>query len=302
MKYHTKLKDITFGTDPEWFAGKTEADGKVWVVPAPFFMLRLGLEHTEDKKHPVCFENEQVKLHQDGAAFEGTFKAFPGGNWRGMLTSVYSAEDILSCILARFPDHTDGIAILPTIDYDWAKWLEMGEDIAAANEFGCDRDWNAFDEFEKAVVIDATKWPERYGGGHVHTSGHPLMAENPKLCIRILAATVGATATLMSPVPELEKRRTFLYGKSGKFRPQKYPDGSIGIEYRTPSNTWTDPMNFSMAEAIFHSYEVAVERYMNNPGEAEAMLENMSSYINEAIVNADQALASDILAYVMGDK
>jgi hypothetical protein len=297
MEYNVKFNQITLGTDPEWFAGMT-VKGIPQVIPAAYFEYELKMPHIEDPRHPKFYKRDGIVIHRDGVAFELTVPAVPNGNWKKLLNYAHFGLEKLQNLLKPYSDVCDGVYVLPTILYDHKRWNACGDYMVDSNMFGCDRDWNAFQIEEKAVVIDAYTWPKRYGGGHMHMSGHPLMKEDPVLAVKCAAMTVGATASALSPHPKEEKDRTFLYGKIGKFRPQNYPDGSVGIEYRTPSNTWTDPNNYSMAQSLFESLEFCIEKLMNFPAKAQKLADELEEGLTEAIAQCNQPLARDILQYV----
>ena len=98
--------------------------------------------------------------------------------------------------------------------------------------------------------------PERFGGGHIHMQA-PLndlaFFEDKYFHVaRLMDILVGNTGIAIKRPNKhwlsAEKKRLKFYGKPGKIRLQEYPDGTKGIEYRTPSNFWiTNPnVAFSM--------------------------------------------------------
>ncbi len=112
--------------------------------------------------------------------------------------------------------------------------------------------------------------------------------------------TVGLAATAFSPVPELEKTRTFRYGKPGVWRPQAYPDGSFGLEYRSVSNSWTNPKNRDLAEQIEKWLNIAIEKFLPDPDKSESLLMNIRSNMMKAISTSNQTLAQRLLTVVEG--
>ena len=93
---------------------------------------------------------------------------------------------------------------------------------------------------------------------------------------------------------DLEKRRVFLYGKPAKFRPQSYPDGSMGIEYRTVSTRWT--ANFGLAERVFYWAEIGINYLLR--GGLLSGLEKVEIDARKAITNCDQETAISILSLI----
>ena len=156
---------------------------------------------------------------------------------------------------------------------------------------------------KKAVEIDASLHPERYGGGHIHFSGSPMIAQDPEMAIRCQVITTGVAAILYSPWPELERRRTVLYGIPGNFRPQNYgknnpfgPAYAAGVEYRTPSATWAN--NWGVAERVLHWAEVGID--ILDSGLGAEIAPDITHVAIEAIMTANQQLASEVLNFVEG--
>jgi hypothetical protein len=122
--------------------------------------------------------------------------------------------------------------------------IDLEKDLAQAPEdvlhFGCEPSYCAYDDRAKLPKINATKHPYRYAGAHLHFSTtldeSPWMRrrEDHRLFIRMLDLFVGAPLTLILK-DKLQFLRRGVYGQAGEYRPQEYPDGSIGLEYRTPS-------------------------------------------------------------------
>ena len=201
-------------------------------------------------------------------------------------------------LLLPYSEYTDGLFVLPSADYDYKHWNTFGRAMICSNIFGCDADYTAWNTKAAGQVVDASTHPERYFGGHIHFSGHPLFESDPILAIKIFAITVGLAASGNSPVPDLEARRTFLYGKLDKYRPQNYPDGSVGVEYRTPSNIWTGKGNEAVAEKLFYYADLAINSLMNQVDKAEKLVEELHSVTEKAILSCDQSKCKELLAYV----
>lgn len=99
----------------------------------------------------------------------------------------------------------------------------------AAQEFGCDPDFNAWkngDINKKPVCKDKTF---RTAGGHVHIG---MEDKSPFEIIRIIR-NMDKYLGVWSVVADKDDARRQLYGKAGAFRPQPH-----GCEYRTLSNFW----------------------------------------------------------------
>jgi len=206
-------------------------------------------------------------------------------------------------ILQKFTDFCDGkVHTLPTIGYEVERWKNESETFQLCNQFGCDRDWDAFDTERDCKVLDASKHPERYGGGHIHISGVEAIKKEPISAIHSLALTVGLAAVAYTDTPELDRQRTFLYGKPGKYRPQSYghlyneiPHTDAGIEYRTPSNRWTE--NWELGRRIFEAAEVGI-KYLLEGKLIDELLPELRIPATEAILNCNQELAKELIAHI----
>jgi hypothetical protein len=292
---NTTAPIIKFGADPEYCAGKI-IGGSVWVIPSELFKIQ-GIKYTPDPKHPQFYNDEKGSIiHQDGVALEISVPATT--DWRALLKSTHDMQDKIEELLAPYSEFTDGVFAIPAAKYDFEQWNSYGQRMLFSNIFGCDPDYNAFGTHAQGEVVDAATHPWRYFGGHVHFSGHPLFEKDPILSIKTFAITAGLASSAYSPVPVLESERTFLYGKAGKFRVQHYPDGSTGVEYRTPSCTWTGKGNETVAEKLFYYANMAINSFMNRVEVAEKLVDELSSEVQEAILSCNQSMCLVLLSYV----
>lgn len=98
-----------------------------------------------------------------------------------------------------------------------------------AQEFGCDRDYDAYDQSNPCVVDkDAVPYGFRTAGGHVHI-GHEIAKSYPEICILACDLYLGLPSVLL----DKDVQRRMLYGKASRYRIQPW-----GVEYRTLSNFW----------------------------------------------------------------
>jgi hypothetical protein len=291
------MAKLLFGSDPELFASKKDSDGKDYVVPPVFFRNELGEPIKEfDRKHPTFQEikinsNEVIKVIEDGAAFELTVP--PRTNIMELIDLIHTGYDKVEEIVSK---HGYNISIIPTINYNTEEYLNMGDDFLMCLLFGCDPDLDAFNTDKKQYEESALEHPYRYGGGHIHISGSEFIQRYPIPAVRLLALTVGNFVTANSPIPELEHLRTYRYGQPGKYRIQHYkklynnqPFTETGIEYRTPSNTWTKIKN--MAEGVQFWAEIAIEKVLPNRKLGNKILKEMAENGVMAILETNQILA-----------
>ncbi len=291
--------DIKFGADPEVFVTE-EKDGKDFVIPPAYFRECLGLDHKPDPRHPSFLEVDGIKIHEDGAAFEFTLP--PAESISELLKSIHHGYELLqNVVLKDFGNYK--LQVIPTVDYDVERWLNMkdNEYLFMSFMFGCDPHMLAWEPEKEDEPVDAARHPYRYGGGHMHFSGLPIFKENPIMAVRAFDLTVGLAATAFSPVPKLEEIRTFRYGKAGVWRPQRYPDGSSGLEYRSVSNSWTSPKNTELATNIEKWANIAIEHLLPNLEKAEALIMKYRQEMLTAISTSNQELALGVLNSLEGE-
>lgn len=129
---------------------------------------------------------------------------------------------------------SDTTVVLP----DWVK------DHEHAKELGCDAD-NVSDSLDKCSIVRARLnadllGDERYAGGHVHIS-------YIRDIIPPWAAALMCDLFIGLPLKgKLDANRAPFYGLSSLHRDTKYPDGSVGVEYRSLDSGWVhDPVSLS---------------------------------------------------------
>ena len=295
---------LLFGSDPELFVAKN-INEKDYVVPPVFFRKELGESILSyDKKHPIFAEikvsgNEVIKIIEDGAAFELTVP--PRTNILELLDLIHLGYEKVHEIASKYGYKA---TVIPTINYNIEEYLNMGEEFLMCLLFGCDPDLDAFNTEKIQFEESALDHPYRYGGGHIHISGSELIKKYPIPTVRLLAFTVGNFVTANSPHPELDNLRTYRYGQPGKYRIQKYgkvyndiPHTDIGIEYRTPSNSWTTIKD--MAEGIQYWATLAIERILPDKNKAKEIMKELSDTGTRAIVETNKQLADRNLGFIL---
>ena len=294
---------LLFGSDPELFAS-IKRDGKDFVVPPVFFRNELKEPLIEyNDKHPVFTEikinnNEVIKVIEDGAAFELTVP--PRTNILELIDLIHLGYEKVHEIVNK---HGYDVSVVPAINYNTEEYLNMGDDFLMCLLFGCDPDKDAFNTEKIQHEESALQHPYRYGGGHLHISGSEFIKQYPIPTIRLLALTVGNYVTSKSPVPELEHLRTYRYGMPGKYRIQNYkkeyngiPNTNSGIEYRTPSNTWTKFKE--IAEGMQYWAEIAIERILPDRRLGNEILKEFTDNAVNAILEVNQPLADRNLSMI----
>lgn len=292
---------LQFGADPEIFASyHDEKDYDSFLDHGMFAFAPAALEKFMglpavggDDKHPVYIDTGDYRFIGDGAAFELNLKrpyTNPEEMFEVIRSSIHHLDDFITSL---------GFIMFPgcTVNYDYHRFFtkENLDDprLYWASIFGCDTDYDAFDTCWNSVIRDVSTHPYRYSGGHVHTSGHPLIAEYPIPYTRLLSVFMGNFHNMHSPNGDQEKYRSKYYGRPGKYRIQNYPNGDIGVEYRTPSSGWLfyDKDTFlkfiSMAELALS--------YLGNPDRGRKIVNEYRNSTSEAIAKADRRTSEQIL-------
>jgi len=286
--------NLTYGADPEFFASTKEHG----VISPALLVEENKLDILEyDEKHPIFFKNDKFSWMMDGVAFEITlFK--PYENPESIYHEIQNALEVLKDILdgVTYEDCPITVETLPTIKITPDIYLEKMENpmIFQGFIFGCDPDMDAIEMGYEGNTIDVYSHEWRYGAGHIHigTGSKEFLnkivdKEELDKMIQLMALYAGNTAIAFSSNPELDKQRTFHYGRPGRFRPQTW-----GFEYRTPSNLWTKSLKTT--KKIFEASAKAVGAYQNN-----LWAELTEKYLYSTIYNileADKKGAREILA------
>lgn len=290
----SKTGKLKFGADPEFFAA-CEESGELSVIPPVLLRSDFGADFEQNGNHPIFKRYGETYVHEDGAAFE--MSTPPSEDWRTIFETIHQTkENFGKDVLSKFSDIClPQLFSLPTMNYQVERWAGRGADFHMCTMFGCGADMDVYNLKARSKVVDASKHPFRYAGGHIHVSGLKEIADNPLQAVRSMVLTAGLAATAFTDVPELEKGRLYLYGRPGKFRPQKYPDGSVGIEYRTPSTRWTE--NFKLAEQIFSWAEIGIKRLL-----VDNLISEISDDVEKpaikAILECDQTTAMELLSFI----
>lgn len=297
-------RTLVIGSDPEFFAGYKK-DGKLYVMPPVWFRKYGNIQVKPDIKHPVFIDAMNkygVLVMEDGVAFELTVK--PSTVWEEVFERIQLGKKLLAdIVLSRFPDDVEQeVFTHPTIRYELERWDKEDKEFQLCNIFGCDQDRDAGNNDAKGKVVNALKHNKRYGGGHYHLSGRESIKNDPIAAINCQMITGGLATIAFSKNLNLNKMRTFLYGKPEKYRPQEYgklynniPHTDFGVEYRTPSNEWTG--SFDMATELFKWAKRGVFDLLETKLGME-LYKEIKFDARDAILQANQEKAIQLLAYV----
>ncbi len=293
------MLDLKFGLDPEVFSTVT-IDSKEFVISPALLEKDSGIKPIlEDKykKHPIYIKYNDFSWMMDGCAWESTYyKIFK--NAKEIFETVNDSLDCLQNFLGGLTWLNMSLNLYkkPVVNIKPEMYVPFLNDIKIYQGFifGCDPDFDAINTDYECSTQNVFSHLFRYGGGHIHISGMKEFKENYLQAIKLLALTVGNFCILNSPYPELEQQRATTYGRPGRFRPQKYPNGDFGIEYRTPSNSWISLPENKIEELVYWINKGC--EYLLKPDSGEEVINQFLPNTVNAIVNADKTLANKILS------
>jgi hypothetical protein len=277
--------NLLIGTDPEFFLCKDNN-----VIP-PIWFKKQGIAKpiVEDSKHPVYFKKGDIKIIQDGVAFE--VNATPSKTPKEFHNKILVAQEILNDFAAK--TNTE-LVIKSTVGFDPNEFYNNTDDeeVHQCVIFGCDPDRDAFNQKFNAYEFDVANFKYRFGGGHLHISGCDSFKKWPIPAIKLLAFTCGNYYVANSKMPQLDKIRARYYGKAGKFREQRYSETCFGLEYRSLPNYWVSDLN--MIEGMFHWIEKAIT-YLENPKVGLELIESFSEKTCNSMARITPTISKRIL-------
>jgi len=157
-----------------------------------------------------------------------------------------------------------GLCTNAAVPIDLKDMEKAPEDV---RHFGCTPSYCAYTGSRKIPTADPMTLKMRCAGAHMHFSASPSEVEDGyswlmnrddhMLFIRMMDLAVGLPLALIFHGKSQYWRRT-LYGQAGEYRPQEYPDGSIGLEYRTPP-----PQLWNHAEIAVRAFATGEEVFKN---------------------------------------
>ena len=292
------LNQLTFGLDPEFFAVYPE-NNTLKCIPPVAFKMDLGVRPVKidptpaPRNHDVYLDDKDFHWIHDGVAFELGVKR-PLKNAKEMFDIVEHAKSNLINFLNQF-----GYMFYdrPSVEFDLKKYYDgRPEEFQNCVIFGCDGDLDAIQSRYICKIIDARKWPIRYGGGHFHLGSENKehveeIHKNIYSLIKLMACTLGIASISMTPYIEEEKKRAKYYGKPGRFRYQPH-----GAEYRSPSNSWVRDRN--SIETMIECTKKAFYLFMN-PKDGKDFLRRYLKDSVKAIRYSDKVLATELLKETM---
>lgn len=153
----------------------------------------------------------------------------------------------------------------------------------AAMEFGCDPDFNAWNDGKINPKPKAVDFNLRSCGGHVHV-GHTFTGRADIISfIQRADLFLGVPSVLM----DSDQQRRQLYGKPGSFRFKPY-----GCEYRTLSNFWI--FDDSTIDWVYDNTALALNSDIN----AAAERKNILAAIGGDVLMAEKLIEKYNIPYV----
>lgn len=212
MRVRTPMK-FTLGCDPELFMA--DVSGKLKASCG-----KIG----GSKKQPQPLEElgEGFAIQEDNVAIE--FNIPPAASARAFVESVSRAMKYIG-------DGVNDMYNFHIVNMSAASWPDEELTAPAAQEFGCDPDYNAWtgQKNPRPSVDDKNL---RSCGGHVHVGYDFTQAEFDHIkLVKCMDFFMGVPSVLMD---EGGAARRPLYGKGGAYREKPF-----GVEYRPLSNFWT---------------------------------------------------------------
>ena len=250
------MQTVMKGCDPEVFL--MNADGK--------FISSVGLIGGS-KDFPMPIDDQGNAVQEDNVTVE--FNIPPCKDAKAFIEHINKNKDWIKEKAQSLGLH---LSIRPS-----ARFEEDQLNTEAAQTFGCEPDFNAWNggmENERPHADDANL---RSCGGHIHIALED--SDDPILVVQCMDLYVGC---MMLEFDD-DKDRRQLYGKPGAFRPKPY-----GVEYRTASNAW-----IATDEHIQWAWD-QTDKAVAHARKGVKFTEEQGRKIIDCINNSDMALLAEL--------
>lgn len=247
------------GCDPEVFLA--DANGK--------FISSVGLiGGSKDMPRPIDDEGNAVQ--EDNVTVE--FNTPPCRDSASFIAHINKNKDWIKAQAEKFG--------LSTVIKPSARFDDDQLQTEAAQTFGCEPDFNAWNDGRRNPRPSAADANLRSCGGHVHIQLlDPTM--DHLLVVQAMDLFVGC---LMLEFDDDTGRRE-LYGKAGAFRKKSY-----GVEYRTASNRWIE--SDERIQWVWDQTEKALEFVASG----RSFTKEQGQRIQDCINNSDMELLQQLKA------
>ena len=244
----------------------------------------------------------------------GATKGHP--NWLSPYTGILEDNAALELNMPPSTNPTTFHATCKTALMELSNWAQMhglrlhrGNNVSVTadmlavypslNEFGCSEDFIAYsDDPMKArpSIKGDILGLSRYAAGHLH-----LSYDVAKVPTYIMARWLDLAVGLFSIGWDDQAKRRPYYGLAGLNRPTAYPDGSVGVEYRTMSNLWF--FDVSVAYFVASNVFTTVRWIMNDLSEAKRVYKNTPwAEVKDVIDSGNEAKAEELIAFLSQSK
>lgn len=289
------MSNYTFGCDPEFFSVYS-LEGTEFVASPAILNQDCNVKIIGgDKKHPVFLENKTHRWIMDGVAWELNLKK-PFSSMKEMHKEVKISLEELQEFISKIKHPELGSFSLfekPTVNINPGLYLPRmeNETIYQGFIFGCDADEDAILQDYECKEVSVTDYLYRHGGGHIHMGNNEAF-DFIRPFVQFCAITLGNFCLANSLFPKEDSIRVNTYGKAGRYRPQSYGNGKMGVEYRSPSNAWCALPEEKIEEMEYWA-EKAFE-YLKTV--RKDILQNFLEPTTTAIASADFKACSAILS------
>ncbi len=257
-------ESIKIGSDIEVFL-RDKTSGK--------FVSAIG-KIGGSKEYPRPLEKEGCAIQEDNVALEYNVPpvALIGGH-------TLMAENI-AYVLETVRKVTQVTEDMELVCCSSAVFDESELDNPKAQEFGCEPDYNAWQDGRPNERPEAEEKRLRSCGGHIHVSYGGHNVGTSLNMAKIFDLFLGVPSVLI----DTDKDRRKLYGKAGAMRFKDWGEEG-GFEYRTLSNWWTSKPEH--IEWIFKQIQAAFDFF----NEKRAGVDIHATEIQQAINESDTELA-----------
>ncbi len=232
------MEKIKVGSDIEVFL--VREDGS--------YMSAIGLIGGS-KQNPLPLEKEGCAIQEDNVALEYNVPAVDISEHALMWQNI---QYVLNAVRksGKIPK---GVEIMCCSS---AKFADEELDNPKAQEFGCEPDFNAWDE-GRPNPRPTPGGNLRSCGGHIHISYPNPSIEATFQLVQAFDMFLGVPSVLV----DTDSDRRKLYGKAGAFRFKSWGE-EAGFEYRVLSNWWTSRPEY--VKWVFNQIELAFEFVRTN--------------------------------------
>lgn len=257
---------VKIGCDFEMFLMNSK--GKVYSA-IPFN------EGTKDNPKPL--DREGCCIQRDGVLQEANL---PPVNLKQSDDFWDNLEYIKDYINEKFAKENNlRLVCCPTAELEDDQLLDE-----EARTFGCDPDYNAWDNgnMNEKNIPEGTKL--RSCGSHIHMSIPNIGIDEMINLMKVFDVFLTVPFVLI----DKDKKRRELYGKAGSFRPKIYGN-TTGFEARTLSNVWISEQEY--VDYVFHQLNSMFDYYNDNIG---VLIDSNQDLIVNCINTSNEDQAKEI--------